>query len=97
ISHRCSMARSEYEAEITGARSRSTSANRGALNSANPQRLFRALANLGAFRQLCRYRQVKGPILRGLLRDVVNFYDERFGVGFTSDRKQDLINLLNAL
>jgi len=55
--------------------------------------------------------KVKGPILRGLaarapyfhngsaatLMDVVNFYDERFGIGFTSDQKQDLVNFLNAL
>jgi cytochrome c peroxidase len=55
--------------------------------------------------------KVKGPILRGLaarapyfhngsaatLMDVVNFYDERFGIGFTSDQRQDLVNFLNAL
>jgi cytochrome c peroxidase len=55
--------------------------------------------------------KVKGPILRGLaarapyfhngsaatLMDVVNFYDQRFGIGFTSDQKQDLVNFLNAL
>jgi len=59
-------------------------------------------ADIGKFR---------GPILRGLaarapyfhngsaatLMDVVNFYDERFGIGFTSDQKQDLANFLNAL
>jgi cytochrome c peroxidase len=47
--------------------------------------------------------KVKGPILRGLaarapyfhngsaatLMDVVNFYDKRFAIGFTSDQKQD--------
>ena len=55
--------------------------------------------------------KVKGPILRGLaarapyfhngsaatLMDVVNFYDQRFGIGFTSNQKQDLVNFLNAL
>jgi cytochrome c peroxidase len=55
--------------------------------------------------------KVKGPILRGLaarapyfhngsaktLMDVVNFYDERFGIGFTSHQKEDLVNFLNAL
>jgi cytochrome c peroxidase len=55
--------------------------------------------------------KVKGPILRGLaarapyfhngsaatLLDVVNFYDQRFGIGFTSQQKNDLINFLNAL
>jgi cytochrome c peroxidase len=55
--------------------------------------------------------KVKGPILRGLaarapyfhngsaatLLDVVNFYDRRFGIGFTSQQKSDLINFLNAL
>jgi cytochrome c peroxidase len=55
--------------------------------------------------------KVKGPILRGLaarapyfhngsaatLLDVVNFYDQRFGIGFTNQQKSDLINFLNAL
>jgi cytochrome c peroxidase len=55
--------------------------------------------------------KVKGPILRGLaarapyfhngsaatLLDLVNFYDQRFGIGFTSRQKSDLINFLNAL
>jgi cytochrome c peroxidase len=55
--------------------------------------------------------KVKGPILRGLaarapyfhngsaatLLDVVNFYDQRFGIGFTDDEKSDLVNFLNAL
>jgi cytochrome c peroxidase len=55
--------------------------------------------------------KVKGPILRGLaarapyfhngsaatLLDVVNFYDQRFGIGFTAEQKQDLANFLNAL
>src|SRR5262249_11152501 len=55
--------------------------------------------------------RVKGPILRGLasrapyfhngsaasLMDVVNFYDQRFGLKFTDDQKQDLVNFLNAL
>jgi cytochrome c peroxidase len=55
--------------------------------------------------------KVKGPILRGLaarapyfhngsattLLDVVNFYDQRFGIGFTKQQKSDLVNFLNAL
>jgi cytochrome c peroxidase len=55
--------------------------------------------------------KVKGPILRGLagrapyfhngsaatLLDVVNFYDQRFSIGFTNQQKSDLINFLNAL
>jgi len=55
--------------------------------------------------------KVKGPILRGLaarapffhngsaatLRDAVNFYDQRFNIGFTQQQKQDLVNFLNAL
>jgi cytochrome c peroxidase len=55
--------------------------------------------------------KVKGPILRGLaarapyfhngsaatLMDVVNFYDQRFNIGFTNQQKQDLVNFLNAL
>ena len=53
----------------------------------------------------------KGPILRGLasrapffhngsattLLDAVNFYDQRFDIGFTDRQKQDLVNFLNAL
>jgi cytochrome c peroxidase len=55
--------------------------------------------------------KVKGPILRGLasrapyfhngsaatLLDAVNFYDQRFGIGFTERQKQDLVNFLNTL
>ncbi len=55
--------------------------------------------------------RIKGPVLRGLaarapyfhngsaatLQDVVNFYDQRFGIGFTDQQKTDLINFLNAL
>jgi len=55
--------------------------------------------------------KVKGPILRGLaarapyfhngsaatLLDVVNFYDQRFGIGFTDQQKKDLVNFLNTL
>jgi hypothetical protein len=55
--------------------------------------------------------KVKGPILRGLasrapyfhngsaatLLDAVNFYDQRFGIGFTEKQKTDLVNFLNAL
>jgi cytochrome c peroxidase len=54
---------------------------------------------------------VKGPILRGLaarapyfhngsaatLLDVVDFYDQRFGIGFTAQQKNDLVNFLNSL
>jgi cytochrome c peroxidase len=53
----------------------------------------------------------KGPILRGLasrapyfhngsaatLQDVVNFYDQRFAIGFTDQQKTDLVNFLNSL
>jgi hypothetical protein len=55
--------------------------------------------------------KLKGPILRGLaarapyfhngsaatLLDVVNFYDQRFGIGLTAEQKEDLANFLNAL
>jgi cytochrome c peroxidase len=55
--------------------------------------------------------KVKGPILRGLaarapyfhngsaatLTDAVNFYDQRFGIGFTERQKTDLVNFLNTL
>jgi hypothetical protein len=55
--------------------------------------------------------KVKGPILRGLaarapyfhngsagtLLDVVNFYEQRFGIGFTDQQKRDLVNFLNSL
>ena len=55
--------------------------------------------------------RLKGPILRGLasrapyfhngsantLGDVVNFYDKRFNIGFTSREKQDLVAFLSSL
>jgi cytochrome c peroxidase len=55
--------------------------------------------------------RMKGPILRGLssrapyfhngsaksLADVVEFYDKRFNVGFSSQEKQDLIAFLGTL
>jgi cytochrome c peroxidase len=55
--------------------------------------------------------KTKGPILRGLaarapyfhngsaatLLDVVNFYDQRFGIGFTEQQKSDLVAFLNSL
>jgi cytochrome c peroxidase len=55
--------------------------------------------------------KTKGPILRGLaarapyfhngsaaaLLDVVNFYDQRFGIGFTEQQKTDLVAFLNSL
>jgi cytochrome c peroxidase len=55
--------------------------------------------------------KVKGPILRGLaarapyfhngsaanLSDLVEFYDQRFAIGFTAQQKADLIAFLNAL
>jgi cytochrome c peroxidase len=55
--------------------------------------------------------KVKGPILRGLasrapyfhngsantLSDVVNFYDQRFGIGLTAQEKADLAAFLAAL
>jgi cytochrome c peroxidase len=55
--------------------------------------------------------KTKGPILRGLaarapyfhngsaatLMDAVNFYDTRFGINFTDQEKQDLVNFLQTL
>jgi cytochrome c peroxidase len=55
--------------------------------------------------------KVKGPILRGLaarapyfhngsaatLRDVVEFYDQRFDIGFTEQQKADLVAFLSSL
>jgi cytochrome c peroxidase len=55
--------------------------------------------------------RIKGPILRGLearapyfhngsaatLRDVVDFYDQRFNIGLTRKEKTDLVNFLNTL
>jgi hypothetical protein len=55
--------------------------------------------------------KLKGPILRALasrapyfhngsaatLTDVVEFYDQRFGIGLTAQQKLDLVNFLNAL
>ncbi|MDQ6868712.1 MAG: hypothetical protein M3178_10015 [Pseudomonadota bacterium] len=51
------------------------------------------------------------PILRGLaarapyfhngsaatLLDAVNFYDQRFNIGFTDQQKEDLVNFLKTL
>jgi len=53
----------------------------------------------------------KGPTLRALaarapyfhngsadgLKDVVRFYDERFGIGFSEQEKEDLVAFLKAL
>ena len=55
--------------------------------------------------------KTKGPILRGLaarapyfhngsaatLLDAVDFYDQRFNIGFTDQEKQDLVNFLQTL
>src|SRR6516225_1983574 len=55
--------------------------------------------------------KVKGPVLRGLaarapyfhngsaatLSDVVEFYNQRFGIGLTAQQKADLVAFLNAL
>ncbi len=55
--------------------------------------------------------KVKGPILRGLaarapyfhngsaatLADVVEFYNQRFDIGFTDQQKADLVAFLKAL
>jgi len=55
--------------------------------------------------------KVKGPVLRGLaarapyfhngsaatLSDVVEFYDQRFGIGLTAQQKADLVAFLNSL
>jgi hypothetical protein len=55
--------------------------------------------------------KLKGPILRGLasrapyfhngsaatLMDVVNFFDQRFSIGFSEQQKEDLVAFLNTL
>jgi cytochrome c peroxidase len=55
--------------------------------------------------------KLKGPILRGLaarapyfhngsagtLQDLVEFYDQRFSIGFTDQQKADLVAFLNSL
>jgi len=55
--------------------------------------------------------KVKGPVLRGLaarapyfhngsaatLSDVVEFYNQRFAIGLTTQQKADLVAFLNAL
>ena len=55
--------------------------------------------------------KVKGPILRGLaarapyfhngsastLDDVIQFYDQRFGIGFTAQEKADIVAFLKTL
>ena len=62
----------------------------------------------GKWRDIGRF---KGPTLRGLaarapyfhngsaadLREVVNFYNDRFGIGFTEQEIQDLLSFLKAL
>jgi hypothetical protein len=35
--------------------------------------------------------------LTATLLDVVNFYDQRFGIGFTEEQKTDLVAFLNSL
>jgi len=62
--------------------------------------------------QLQRHRQAKGAHTAwagvacaifphngsaATLLDVVNFYDQRFSIGFTDQQKTDLVNFLNAL
>ena len=58
-----------------------------------------------------RHRQIRNPGLRGLparapyfhngtaenLLDVVNFYDQRFGMLLTDDEKADLVAFLGTL
>jgi cytochrome c peroxidase len=55
--------------------------------------------------------KLKGPVLRGLagrapyfhngaaatLDDVVSFYDQRFGIGFTAQETKDLVAFLRTL
>ena len=55
--------------------------------------------------------KMKVPVLRGLasrapyfhggnaatLRDLIDFYDQRFSIGLTDEEKQDLVNFLNTL
>jgi cytochrome c peroxidase len=67
----------------------------------------RALVS-GRWKDIGRF---KGPILRGLaarppyfhngaakdLGEVVDFYDERFGIGFTAQEREDLQAFLRAL
>ena len=66
---------------------------------------------LSRFAKLADIGKTKGPILRGLaarapyfhngsgttLETVVEFYDQRFNVGFTPQEKKDLIAFLNTL
>ena len=61
--------------------------------------------------QCSDFNRVKGPVLRGLaarapyfhngaaadLREIVNFYDQRFGMHLTEQQKSDLIAFLNSL
>ena len=58
-----------------------------------------------------RHRSFQGPVLRGLaarppcfhngsakdLRAVIDFYDERFAIGFTEQEKADLLAFLGTL
>jgi cytochrome c peroxidase len=61
--------------------------------------------------QCSDFNRIKGPVLRGLaarapyfhngaaadLREVVNFYNERFGMQLTEEQKSDLVAFLNSL
>jgi cytochrome c peroxidase len=57
------------------------------------------------------FNRIKGPVLRGLaarapyfhngaaadLKELVNFYDQRFGMNLTAQQKSDLLAFLNSL
>ena len=61
--------------------------------------------------QCSDFNRIKGPILRGLaarapyfhngaaadLRELVNFYNQRFSMQLTEEQKSDLIAFLNSL
>lgn len=61
--------------------------------------------------QCSDFNRIKGPVLRGLaarapyfhngaaanLREVVNFYDQRFSMQLTAEQKSDLVAFLNSL
>ena len=77
--------------------------------SRHRRRFFCALPR-SSNEQLFTYRRTS-LLLRGLaarapyfhngsaatLLDAVNFYDQRFNIGFTNRQKQDLVNFLNTL
>ena len=73
--------------------------------------LFRSPGKALVTGQCSDFNRIKGPVLRGLaarapyfhngaaanLREVVNFYDQRFSMQLTTEQKSALVAFLNSL